>query len=335
MVRVKSALPHVMILGTGGTIAGSRKAAHGNAYASAVTGIDAMIDAVDGLKDLAWLSAEQVFQRDSVEFDLRDMVVLARRVDEVLARDDIDAVVVTHGTDTMEESAFLCSLVINSDKPVVFLGSMRPADALSADGPDNLYDAVAVAAHPDSRGKGVLVVFDDQIHAARDVTKTNTVRTDAFRSPYGPLGDVIDGHPSFVRSVAKRHTTTSAFDITALATELPRVECIMTHPQMPLELLDALVEAGTRGIIHIGPGNGNISAPVIEKLDELRRRGVVIVRATRVGSGIVTRNGAGDDDAHDFVAADDHNPQKARILLSLALTRTDRTEDVQRYFWQH
>lgn len=330
-----STRPHVVIIGTGGTIAGSRHAAHGSSYASAVTGIDAIVAAVPGVAELADLSAEQLFQLDSVEMDLAHMVTLARRVDELLERDDVDAVVVTHGTDTMEESAFLCSLVINSDKPVVFLGSMRPADALSADGPDNLYDAVAIAAHPASRGRGVMVVFDDQIHAARDVTKTNTVRTDAFRSPYGPLGDVIDGHPSYVRSVAKRHTTTSAFDITAVVGPLPRVECIMTHPEMPLELLDSLAAAGTRGIVHIGPGNGNISSPVVAKLDELRAQGVMVVRATRVGSGIVTRNGAGDDDAHDFVAADDHNPVKARILLALALTRTSDAAEIQQIFWDH
>lgn len=327
-------LPHVVVVGTGGTIAGQRKAAQGSAYAAAVTGINELLDAVPELRDLARLSAEQVFQVDSTEMRIDDMLTLARRVQSLLEQDDVDAVVVTHGTDTMEESAFLLNLVIDSPKPIVFLGSMRPADALSADGPDNLFDAVALAAHPDSVGQGVLVAFDDQILPARDVTKTNTVRTDAFRSPYGPLGEMLDGRPHFVRRVARRHTTHSAFRLSELGA-LPRVDQVRTYADLPLEVLDAFAAAGAQGLVHVGPGNGNISRPVLAKLDELVARGIVVVRSSRVGAGVVTRNGAGSDDAHGFVAADDHNPGKARILLALALTQTRDPLEIQALFWEH
>ncbi|MGL5405907.1 MAG: asparaginase [Propionibacteriaceae bacterium] len=327
-------LPHIVVLGTGGTIAGSRCAATDQDYAAAISGVEALLDAVPELSSLARLSAEQLFQLDSVEMDLTHMIALARRVDELLKDDDVDAVVITHGTDTMEESAFLLHLVINSDKPVVFLGSMRPADAISADGPDNLLDAVAVAAHPTSRNRGVLVVFDDQVHSARDVTKVSTTRTDAFRSPHGALAEVVEGAPRWVRGLTRRHTTTSAFNIDDLAA-MPRVEVIMTHPEMPLELLDALAAAGTKGVIHIGAGNGNISTPVMKHLDYLASRGMTIVRASQVHTGIVTRNGAVPDDKHGFVAADDHNPAHARLLLALALTETCDSHQIQQLFWTH
>lgn len=327
-------LPQVVVIGTGGTIAGRRSAAHGNEYASAVTAIDDIVAAVPGIERLADVRAEQLFQVDSVNMSLPMMIQLARRVDELLQADEVAGIVVAHGTDTLEESAFLLNLVINSDKPVVLCGSMRPADAISADGPDNLYDAIAVAAHPRSVSRGVLVAFDDQVFAARDVRKANTTRTDAFQSPYGALGEVVDSVPRFVRTVTRAHTTSSAFSIDDLG-NLPRVETIHTHPEMSPLVLDALVDAGVAGLVHVGPGNGNISTPILAKLDELTRRGVIVVRASRVGSGVVTRNGAGNDDAHGFVAADDHTAPKARILLSLALTKTHEPKEIQRLFWQH
>ncbi|MGL4831084.1 MAG: asparaginase [Propionibacteriaceae bacterium] len=331
----QSSLPHLVVIGTGGTIAGSHAAAGGKqSYTSAVETVESLIARLPGIAERARVSAEQLYQLDSSDIGFSAMCRLAMRIQELLDRDDVDAVVVTHGTDTLEESAFLVNLVVDSDKPIVFLGSMRPADALSADGPDNLYDALLVASSDNAKGQGVLVVFDDMILAARDACKSHTTRTDAFRSQHGELGDVVDNEVRFFRTVARRHTSGSAFARVALD-QLPRVESVTTHPEFPLAILDAYVAADTRGLIHVGTGNGNIAHAMISTLDALVTHGIPVVRATRVHAGIVTRNGAVPDDDHGFIAADDHSPAHARILLSLALALTDDVEQIQRWFWTH
>lgn len=330
-----SGLPRVHVIGTGGTIAGSRAAAAGrSSYTSAVESIEDLMAGLPGIEERAELSAEQLFQKDSSDIGLTDMCIIARRIQEVLDSGEVDGVVVTHGTDTLEESAFLVNLVVDTDKPIVFLGSMRPADALSADGPDNLFDAICVAASETAHGMGALIVFDDLILAARDATKSHTTRTDAFRSPHGELGDVVDSQVRFFRSPARRHTSSSAFARIDLG-DLPRVELLATNPDFPAVILDCHVATGVAGFVHVGAGNGNIATSMVPLLEAQVRAGRPVVRATRVGAGSVTRNGAGNDDAHGFIAADDHNPAHARLLLTLALSLTDDPEHIQRWFWTH
>src|SRR5215467_10461782 len=167
-------LPNIVILATGGTIAGSAASGTQAAYTSGAVGIDTMVAAVPGIRDLANIKGEQISNVGSQDMAFTILLTLAKRINTLLAQNDIDGIVVTHGTDTMEESAYFLNLVVKSDKPVVLVGSMRPSTAVSADGPGNLYDAVAVATSPGARGRGVLVVMNDTIHNARDVVKMNT-----------------------------------------------------------------------------------------------------------------------------------------------------------------
>jgi L-asparaginase type II len=218
---------------------------------------------------------------------------------------------------------------------VVLVGAMRPSTAISADGPANLFNAVVVAANPDSHGRGVMVALNDQIHSARGVSKTNTSTPDAFKTTeLGMLGYVQAGKPYFYNASTRKHTVESEFDIANL-TALPQVDIVYGYANVGPVALDALVNAGAKGIIHAGVGNGSVSSKVLPSLKAARAKGVVVVRSSRVGQGILARNGEANDDELDFVAADTLSPQKARILLMLALTRTSNTKDIQRMFWAY
>jgi len=242
--------------------------------------------------------------------------------------------VITHGTDTMEETSYLLNLVLKSEKPVVLVGSMRPGTALGADGPSNLYNAVTVAACAHAAGKGTLVVMNDEIHTARDVTKTSTMKLETLQSPYGPLGFVVEGEPRFYRLPARPHTTATEFDIDMIF-DLPDVQIVYAHANMSRTAYDALAAAGAAAIIHAGMGAGNVPEYIRDALAELRASGVFIVRSTRSGSGAVVRDGPLSDDHYDWIAVDDQNPQKARLLMALALTQTDDTSELQRIFWTY
>jgi L-asparaginase type II len=253
----------------------------------------------------------------------------------LLAQPTVDGIVITHGTDTMEETAYFLNLVVKSRKPVVLVGAMRPSTALSADGPINLYNAVLLAGSPDAVGKGVMVAMGDQIHAARDVTKTNTSTPDAFKTPeLGMLGYFQGSRAFFYHQPVRKHTLDTEFDISALTT-LPQVDIAYGYANVGPVVVEALTAAGAKGLIHAGVGDGSLAAKVLPALKAARAKGVVIVRASRVGQGILARNGEANDDALDFVAADTLNPQKARILLMLALTRTNNTRDIQRMFYTY
>ena len=236
----------------------------------------------------------------------------------LLAQDDIDGVVVTHGTDTLEETAYLLHLTVKSDKPVVLTAAMRPSTALSADGPLNLLNAVTVAAHASAAKQGVLVAFNNQIHSARDVTKTSTYAVDAFRSPeIGALGWVQDGRVEFQRAVVRRAYCRKASSIWK-----PRclhVEIVASYAGASRAAIDAFVAAGVKGLVIAGTGNGSIHATLQQALADAIGKGVAVVRSSRVGSGHVMRNGAAADDALGSVSAGTLNPYKARVLLMLAL----------------
>jgi L-asparaginase/glutamin-(asparagin-)ase len=212
---------------------------------------------------------------------------------------------------------------------------MRPATALSADGPMNLYNAVAVAVSTTSAGRGVLVCLNGQINGARDVTKTNTTTLDTFRSgENGLLGRVYEGKPVYYKATTRKHTYDSEFDVSA-ATVLPKVEILYGYAGVSPAAVDALGDAGLDGIVYAGVGDGSIYAPMIPALVRAATKGAAIVRASRTGNGLVIRNGEEKDDLLGFVTADDLSPQKARILLMLGLTRTCSTDELQRMFNQY
>jgi L-asparaginase len=314
------ALPRIAVLATGGTIAGSAGDATQTAgYQAGVVGVDKLLAAVPGLAGVARIDAEQVASIDSKDMPLTLWATLAERVNRLLAS-DVDGVVITHGTDTLEETAYLLHLTVKSAKPVVLTAAMRPASALSADGPLNLLGAVTVAASAAARGQGVLIAFNNRIHSARDVVKTSTYALDAFQSPeIGALGWVQDGRVEFQRGVVRPHTVATPFSIGSVAAQWPAVDIVASYAGASRMMVDALVAAGVRGIVVAGTGNGSVHAAMQSALADAAKQGLAVVRSSRVGSGHVMRNGAAPDDALGFVSAGTLNPYKARVLLMLAL----------------
>jgi L-asparaginase len=312
------ALPRIAVLATGGTIAGSAADAASTAgYQSGVVGVDRLLAAVPALSGVAQIHAEQLAGIDSKDMSLALWTTLAQRVDTLLASDDIDGIVITHGTDTLEETAYLLHLTVKSTKPVVLTAAMRPATALSADGPLNLLNAVTVAASRAAHAQGVLVAFNNRIHCARDVVKTSTFAVDAFQSPeVGALGWVQDGRVEFQRRAVRPHTLATGF---VIGPAWPAVEIVMSYAGATRVLVDALLQARVRGIVVAGTGNGSIHASLQQGLADAVAQGVAVVRASRVGSGHVMHNGAAADDTLGFVSANGLNPYKARVLLMLAL----------------
>jgi L-asparaginase len=322
----------VFILATGGTIAGAGKSAtQTTGYKAGALGVQTLIDAVPQMKDIAKIEGEQISNIGSQDMTNDIWLKLAKRINELLKRDDVTGVVVTHGTDTLEETAYFLNLVVKSDKPVVMVGAMRPATAISADGPMNLLDAVRVAADPDSKGRGVLVALNDTINAARANTKTNTASLQTFSSPeVGAVGIITGGKVRYYRDVERKHTTQTPFDVSKL-TELPRVDIIYTHVNDDGVLADAAVAAGAKGIVSAGSGMGSIHKNTNPSLEKAVKKGVVVVRSNRTGSGYVDAA----EEWKDYVTADNLNPQKARILLQLALTRTSDEAKIQEMFDQY
>jgi len=311
-------LPRIAVLATGGTIAGAAAdATNTSGYQAGVVGVDRLLAVVPALSTVARIAPEQIASVDSKDMAMPLWTTLAQRINTLLASSEIDGVVITHGTDTLEETAYLLHLTIKSAKPVVLTAAMRPASALSADGPLNLLNAVTVAAHAGSRGQGVLVAFNNRIHSARDVVKTSTYAVDAFQSPeIGALGWVQDGRVEFQRSVVRPHTVATEF---VIGPNWPHVEIVTSYAGVSRIAVDALVTAGVRGIVVAGTGNGSIHVSMQQALADAASQGVAVIRASRVGSGHVMRNGAAADDALGFVSAGSLNPYKARVLLMLAL----------------
>ena len=260
-----------------------------------------------------------------------DLAGLAARVEGLLAADEADAVVVTQGTNTIDEVAYLLHLTLDTDRPVVVAGAMRPASAISGDGPLNLLNAVRVAAGPESAGLGVLVVLDDTIHSARDVTKASTLRVSAFRDrDSGPLGYAdSDGRVVYVHRPARPHTAATPFHIADIRS-LPRVDIVITYQGADGALVDAAVAAGARGIVSAGTGSGWPTPGEVAALSAAADHGVVIVQASRTGSGRVPRTPGMR--GRRWVAAGDLAPWKARILLRLGLTQTDDPDAIQDLF---
>lgn len=328
--------PNVVILATGGTIAGAGADVTNSAtYQAAKVPVDQLIAGIPQLANVANITGEQVFQIASESFRNENLLTLGKRVAALAKRDDVDGIVITHGTDTTEETAYFLNLTVHTDKPIVVVASMRPGTAMSADGTLNLYDAVSVAGSKDARGRGVLVVMNDEINSGRDVAKSVNIKLEAFKSPWGPLGLIVEGKNYWFRKLDKRHTTNSEFDIEKI-NSLPLVEVAYAGGNVNDTAYRAFAKAGAKAIVHVGPGNGSVAGSLVPVLQELHSKGIQIIRSSHVNAGgFVIRNAEQPDDKYDWLVAHDLNPQKARILASVALTATNDTKELQRIFWEY
>lgn len=331
-----SALPNIVLLATGGTIAGTGATATTTVgYQAATLPVETLISAVPELKNIANITGEQVLQIASENMTIEGLLKIAKRVNEVLAQPEVSGVVITHGTDTLEETAYFLNLVTKSDKPVVVVGSMRPATALSADGPLNLYNAVAIATSPEAVGKGVLVSLNDQISSAREVTKTNTTSLNTFQAhDLGYLGYVERGKPVFYRTPIRKHTKATPFNVNTMTT-LPQVDIVYGYGSNRPAMLNAAIADGAKGIVYAGVGNGSISVQLEPAAIAASQKGTVIARSSRAGAGRVVRNGEEKDDENGFIVADNLTPQKARLLLMLGLTVTSDTQQLKEMFYTY
>ena len=325
------AKPRVHVVATGGTIAST------NYYSDQLgkVGVGDLLKAVPALDSIAVISAQQFANVASSQITPAHWLALARSIADTLrARPELAGIVVTHGTDTMEETAYFLDLTVADPRPVIVTGAMRPADGIGIDGPANLYNAVRVASDPNARGRGAMVLLNDEIFAARDVTKSNTVRPDAFTAPHrGVLGVADPERIVFYRKPQRA----APFDPAALPAELPRVDIAYVYSGADGAAVDAFVAAGAKGIVIAGAGRGAMTTPLRDAVHRAVAKGVVVVVGSRTGSGSVNvgegiRRGTTQP---SWVGAGDLGVQKARVLLMLALTTTRDSRAVARVFADH
>lgn len=323
-------LPSVAVLATGGTISGEAPDPDNpTAYESGVVGVDTLLSAAPDITRHADITGVQVANIGSEHMTEDVWLRLAETSARFLA-EGADGVVILHGTDTMEESALFLALALPTGKPVVLTGAMRPANAVGADGPMNILNAVRIAASPAAAGRGVMVAISDRIFDAHDVAKTDTLGLDAFAAPArGPVGVVVDGEARFLRPSAFNPALRGLFEPGRPA-PLPRVDIIYGHAGQTRDLVDAAVVAGARGLVTAGVGMGHVHRDVLPALIEAAAKGVAVVCASRVGRGMVPY---GEEvRQHGFIAAGPLNPQKARVLLQVALTRTGEPSEIGKLF---
>ncbi|ERM82019.1 hypothetical protein P872_07640 [Rhodonellum psychrophilum GCM71 = DSM 17998] len=324
----------MIILSTGGTIAGEQPNTDQAGYISGKIPIEELLKNIPSITQKTTVQGEQISAIGSNYMTVDIWLKLARRINEIFANNEADGIVITHGTDTQEETAYFLSLTVNSDKPVVLTGSMRPATALSSDGSKNLYDAIVVAIDPNSKEKGIMVSFNEKIYSAKNVVKINTTSTNAFASPnIGPIGEVYDGKVTFNIQSHKRNSDFMPFDISKIDS-LPKVEIVYAYADASNIAIDALINANTPGIIIAGTGGGSFSKAILESAQNATKKNIMVVRSSRVVSGKVHSVYIGDfeDAKNGTIASDDLNPQKARILLMLALTITQDKDKIQEMF---
>ena len=320
---------NILLIGTGGTIAGVGAEGKTSGYDSAQIKVNNILSGVPHIEDLANVKAEELYSIDSCNMDIDKLINLSCYIEEMAAREDIDGFVIAHGTDTLEETAYFLNLTIHTHKPIVLTGSMRPSTAISADGPFNLYQAVALARSPEAEGKGVLVVFSDAIYGARDVIKVNTFKTDAFnQKDMGSFGYMRDDKAYFYNHSIKKHTLSSEFKISK-GMKLPNVEVVNYY----LGRRDDVLKYASKiaeGIVLGGAGCGGASEKWNNEIEDMLKSGIVVVRSSRISNGLVTHSD--DEIFKKGVYANSLTPQKARILLMLALTKTRDIEKIQDIF---
>jgi len=332
-VFAKSDLKNIVIIATGGTISGSGSSKVGAKYSASKIDIKEIVKTAPDVVNIANVRAEQLFQEASQNFNNDLLLKLANRVSEVLSQRAVDGVVITHGTDTMEETAYFLNLVIKTKKPIVIVGSMRPSTSLSADGPLNLYNAIALAASKQARNQGVLLVMNDKIFAARDVKKSHTTNVEGFSaSNFAAVGEVYFGKPEIYYQTFKKHTNDSEFNIKKLPENLPNIAIVYAYLGFDEKIIEFLIENKVDGIVLAGVGDGNINKNSVESLKKASNAGILIVRSSRVGGGKVVKNVEINDDDFGFVVANNLTPQKARILAMIALTKTKNRAKIQEIF---
>jgi L-asparaginase len=326
--------PRIAIVATGGTIASVAKDQTQLADYQVSTGVNDLVAAVPDLDDLATFEFDQVSNVESHQITDDILIALAKSVQAFCDRDDVDGVVITHGTDTLEETAYFLHLTIDTDKPVVLVGAMRPASALSADGPLNLFHAVVVASHQESKGQGVLVVMNDRIASARHVTKGHANGVDAFvPTEFGYLGLVFGRWLQYQSRVLMPHTKNSvfkrSFDQVTADCPLPAVDVIFDHQGASTHQYGAAIN-NAKGIVLAATGQGSLSPQASEGAQMAKEANVVMVRTSRVWQGVVRPSNK--DVTFETVAGFSLNPPKARILLRLALMVAADKRQVQDWF---
>jgi L-asparaginase len=329
-------LPRIIILATGGTIAGQGTSPTSAGYIPGKLPIEDLLKDIPAITKIANVKGEQIASVGSYDMTIDIWIKLARRVNEVFAKNEADGIVITHGTDTQEETAYFLNLTIKSDKPVVLTGAMRAATAISADGPKNLYDAILVASDSQSRGKGVMVCFNEVLYDGKNVIKVNTTNVNAFASANtGPIGQVYVGRVKYFTQPLKTKSNLSPFH-TLKGDSLPKVEIVYMYVDASASAIKAFIKDGVDGIVIASSGNGSFNKDILEAVETAVKRGIIVVRSSRVASGRVTQfNQVFDDEKLGTIAADDHNPQKARILLMLALTMTKDRKEIQKMFLEY
>lgn len=327
--------PKIRIIATGGTIAGVSASATSSAYGAGQVGIQTLIDAVPQIKDLADVSGEQLVNIGSQDMNDEVWLKLAKRINQLLNNEGYDGVLVTHGTDTMEETAYFLSLTVHSDKPVILVGSMRPSTAISADGPANLYNGVAALVDPSSKGHGVMACMNNELFEAKALIKTHTTDCATFKGGlYGEVGYVYNGKPVYLHKSVSKQGLTSEFNVNNM-TSLPKVGIVYGYANCSPLPMQAFVDNHFDGIVLAGVGDGNFYKDVFDVAVKAQNAGIQIVRSSRVPTGPTNLNGEVDDAKYHFVASLNLNPQKARVLLMLALTKTHDWQKIQQYFEEY
>ncbi|RPH44916.1 MAG: asparaginase [Burkholderiales bacterium] len=316
-------LPRLLLIATGGTIAGAAPSAdRTQGYRPGALPVAALVDAVPALRGLARIETEQPFAIGSQHMTGAHHLALVARIRAAQADPGLAGIVVTHGTDTMEETALLLDLTCPRDVPMVITGAMRPATAIGADGPMNLYAAAALAVDPASRGAGAVVLMNDQVFGPDRAAKAHTSRTDAFVArDGGPQASILDGRPRWhvpAAETASRRPSLRA-RLATLPAALPRVDIVAQHVDADPAIVPFLLSRGARGLVLAGTGHGTMSDPMRDALAAAAAAGCLIIRASRVANGPVTRNAGVDDDAGGFVPAGALSPHKARLVASLGL----------------
>ncbi len=320
-------LKNIMVIGTGGTIAGTGDAGKTLSYQAGQIEVNALISEIPDLQSIANITSNELLSIDSCDITGRDWIHLANYINEMSASDSVDGFVITHGTDTLEESAFFLNLTVRTSKPVVITGSMRPSTAMSPDGPFNIFQAVALARSEEAVGKGVLVAFSDTIYGARDVQKINAFRVSAFsQRDLGCLGYIRDEKVYFYSSSTKKHTFNSEFDVSKIP-ELPSVSIAPFYADADPQILDYLRKT-SKGIILSGAGCGGCSTVWDKKIQEFMLSGFPTVRSSRIANGLITSEYV----SQKGIFSNTLSPQKSRILLSLALTQTDNIDRIRTIF---